>query len=342
MTVAFWSILGKALTITWFVAAMMILVEYINVQTEGRWRKALAGSRWSQYVVAAILGAIPGCLGAFVVVALYIHRSVTMGAVVACMIATSGDEAFVMLAMFPGRAVLLMLALAVVGILAGMVTDLVLGSSAQVRGCDSLEVHTAAVECRCFDPDSILEQLREPSPARGTLIVFTALFALALAAGAIGPPNWNWIRLTLLAVALFVLFVVTTVPEHFLELHLWRHVVLQHMPRIFLWTWAALFAIAALEYWTALDTLISTSHKMLLVTAATIGMVPESGPHLFFVTLYDRGVLPVSILVTNSIVQDGHGMLPLLSYSWRDFLKIKAINVLVGLVVGVILIALGR
>ena len=81
---------------------------------------------------------------------------------------------------------------------------------------------------------------------------------------------------------------------------------------------------------------------MLLVTAAAIGMVPESGPHLFFVTLYDRGVLPVSILVTNSIVQDGHGMLPLLAFSWRDFLKIKAINVLVGLVVGAVLIALGR
>ena len=114
------------------------------------------------------------------------------------------------------------------------------------------------------------------------------------------------------------------------------------MPRIFLWTWAALFAIAALERWTALDTLISTSHKMLLITAAAVGIVPESGPHLFFVTLYDRGVLPVSILVTNSIVQDGHGMLPLLSYSWRDFLKIKAINLLVDLVAGAILIALGR
>jgi hypothetical protein len=35
-------------------------------------------------------------------------------------------------------------------------------------------------------------------------------------------------------------------------------------------------------------------------------------------------------------VQDGHGMLPLLADSRRDFLKIKAINLFVGLVAGFI------
>jgi len=34
----------------------------------------------------------PGCIGAFAVVSLYMHRMVTPSAVVAAMIATSGDE----------------------------------------------------------------------------------------------------------------------------------------------------------------------------------------------------------------------------------------------------------
>ncbi len=36
------------------------------------------------------------------------------------------------------------------------------------------------------------------------------------------------------------------------------------------------------------------------------------------------------------IVQDGHGLLPLLAESRREFFKIKGINLLVGFLVGLI------
>ena len=36
--------------------------------------------------------------------------------------------------------------------------------------------------------------------------------------------RWNWVRVTLLLVGAFGLFVVSTVPDHFLGEHLWRHV----------------------------------------------------------------------------------------------------------------------
>jgi hypothetical protein len=258
------------------------------------------------------------------------------------MIATSGDEAFVMLALFPGKALLLFSALAVLGTLTGITTDLVLSRPAADQACDSLEVHPDAERCRCFDPATVLQQLRQPSATRGLLLATSVLFALALTAGAIGPPDWGWVRSTLLVVALFALFVVATVPEHFLEQHLWRHVVLKHIPRVFSWTFVAMLAIALLDHWTALDGLIRDRTELFLLSAAVLGIVPESGPHLLFVTLFDRGVLPMSILVTSSIVQDGHGMLPLLAHSWRDFLKVKAINVAAGLAVGALLAFLGR
>ena len=52
-------------------------------------------------MLGAFLGVIPGCLGAFAAVSLYSHRNLSFGALVAAMIATSGDEAFVMFSMFP-------------------------------------------------------------------------------------------------------------------------------------------------------------------------------------------------------------------------------------------------
>jgi hypothetical protein len=94
-------VLEETLMITGFVGLMMLVIEYVNVLTQGRWQKRIDRNRLTQYSVAVILGAVPGCLGAFAVVAMYSHRLLSPGALVAAMIATSGDEAFVMLTPFP-------------------------------------------------------------------------------------------------------------------------------------------------------------------------------------------------------------------------------------------------
>ena len=88
--------------ITSFVFVMMLIIECVNVRTKGDWQYAVRRSRWLQYLLAGILGATPGCLGAFRVVALYSHNVVSFGALVATMIATSGDETYVMLSLFAG------------------------------------------------------------------------------------------------------------------------------------------------------------------------------------------------------------------------------------------------
>jgi len=335
------AILRHTLMISAFVAVMMILVEYVNVLTEGRWNSVLSGSRWKQYLIAALLGATPGCLGAFVVVALYVHRSVSLGAVVVCMIATSGDESFVMLALFPRTAALLTLGLAVTGVIAGAATDSISRAGRSPEACPDLLLHADREACQCFDPAMLLRQWSPPSVSRGVLSAGCALFVAALLTGIVGPAAWGWVRVTLLAVALFALFVVVTVPQHFIQEHLWRHVVRQHLPRILLWTFGALLVIALLDQLMDVERLIRNNPWVMLLVASVLGFIPESGPHLLFVTLYDHGTVPLSVLAASSIVQDGHGMLPLLAHSWVQFLQVKAINLAAGLVVASLMLALG-
>ena len=74
----------------------------------------------------------------------------------------------------------------------------------------------------------------------------------------------------------------------------------------------------------------------MLVIAVLIGIIPESGPHLLFLTLFINGTIPFSILIASSIVQDGHGALPLLAESRKSFIYMKGINVVVGFIVGFI------
>ena len=333
------AVLAQALKVTAFVAVMMIAVEYVNVLTRGAWARTLAASRSRQYLLAVLLGATPGCLGAFAVVALYSHRMVSFGALVAAMIATSGDESFVMLALFPGTALVLMAGIALVGGATGVATDRLLPATARGAG-HGFELHEED-ECQCFPGGLVLDQLREPSAARGSLAFATLVFLGVLASGTGLAPASPWIRGILLGLGALALFVVLTVPDHFLEEHLWRHIVLQHVPRIFAWTAGALLLTAMVMRLRPEATPSAATHWLVLAAASLLGLIPESGPHLLFVTLFEEGLVPLSTLVASSIVQDGHGTLPLLAYSRSDFLKLKAINLVVGLALGAALMALG-
>jgi hypothetical protein len=327
-----------SLMITGFVAAMMLLIEYLNVLSDGQWSQRLARGRFGQYVLASLLGAVPGCLGSFTVVALYSHGAVSFGAVVAAMFTTSGDEAFVMLALIPKAALALTAILFVLGILAGAAVDFVIGkrSSAWPR-CPALVVHPEE-KTRRLSPPQVLEQWKDCTAARGILTVALLLFAGAIAAGQIGPPAWNWIRVSLLAVSAASLFVVITVPDHFLDEHLWRHVARKHVPRIFLWTLAA---SGPIERLFKVGGGSAESKWLLLLMACAIGLIPESGPHLIFVTLYAQHAIPFGVLLGSSIVQDGHGMLPMLAHSRRAFFAVKAVNFILGLAAGAVSMSLG-
>ena len=341
MPAEWWGLVVDAAAITAFVAVMMMAVEYLNVSTRGAFERALRAAPIVQYVTAVALGAIPGCLGAFTVVALYTHRVVTLGAVVGTMIASTGDEAFVMLALFPRTAVALMLGLAVLGLAVAPVVDRLAGRSRLApASCRRLAVH--AEDHRSFALRHLRHTWAPPSSMRVLLLLALAGLAAWIVLGRSAVTEAApWLRAMLLLVVGLGAGIVATAPEHFLRRHLWRHVVVRHVPRIFPWTAGALLAIALLQHFTDLGALVRGNSWMLLLGAGLLGLIPESGPHLVFAALYATGQLPIGILVASSIVQDGHGMLPLLAQSRRDFLRVKAVNLVVGVGVGATLLERG-
>lgn len=329
--------LTHATMITGFVFVMMLVIEYLNVFTQGTWQQGLRGSSWKQYFLASLLGAIPGCLGAFAVVSLFSHRVISLGAVVAAMIATSGDESFVMLSMMPKTALLVFLILFLLGIAAGGVTDFLVGEKAVkwASASHELDLHDEEI-CLCFPRGHILEQWRHCTLPRGVLSLALFLFIFGLFSNQLGPREWNWIKVSLVLTSGMGLFIVSTVPDHFLKEHLWEHLVMAHVPRVFLWTIGALLFMHVLVDYFQLAAWMRENQLLLLIIACLVGLVPESGPHLVFLTLFIQGAIPFSVLIASSIVQDGHGMLPLLADSRMNFFRIKAINFSIGLLVGVL------
>ena len=98
----------ETLQVSLLVAVMMIAVDLINVFTKQKLEAFFKNARkYRQYILSSLIGTVPGCIGGFTNVSLYIHGLISFGALAGSMIAVSGDEAFVMLAMFPKDALIL-------------------------------------------------------------------------------------------------------------------------------------------------------------------------------------------------------------------------------------------
>ena len=344
------SIFKQALIISFFVFVMMLLVDFIDIATKGRISDLMHGGRWRQYTLASVLGSTPGCLGAFMNVTFYVHGMISFGAIVGGMIATSGDEAFVMLVEFPGTALLLFGLLFVCGLFFAGISDKVI-SALGIVPCESCrESHCEHCLSDLDDGEGLGEIFRlknmfknisSLSFTRFLLLMLIGSFLALFFAGILGGPDWNWKRITFVGLALCSLFIAMVSTDHYLHDHIWEHIIKKHLFRVFLWTFGALLFVHWGLSFGSLDGYIRDNMMWILLIGALIGIVPESGPHLVFVMMYAKGLIPFSVLFTTSFVQDGHGMLPLLSYSIKDAVLIKVLNLTFGIATGGILFALG-
>jgi hypothetical protein len=206
-------------------------------------------------------------------------------------------------------------------------------SFASLRESDNF-AHHKHPDCKCFESTKIIPQLLSISFVRTLLLIILISFIILLVAGSLGHESWDWHRITFLVVTGIGLFIVLTVPDEFLENHLWKHTIKIHVPKIFLWTLAAFVVIEVLLGQFHAEDWMSKNLWIILIVSLAIGIIPQSGPNIIFITLFAGGHIPFSILLANSVVQDGHGALPLLAESKRSFFLMKSINVIVGLIVG--------
>jgi len=328
---------------------------YLNVLTRGIWSKDLKAKTWKQIMLGALLGIIPGCLGAYTAVSLYVHNIIGVGALVSTMIATSGDEAFLMFSIIPETALFLHVAIFIIAIVSGFAVQAVFKNRlAPKLSAKHFHLHDTP-DCVCFEKKANVYQLVHIRPKRMFLLLFILAMTLLLIMGFshsevsidhfismnLSEGHPAWIRFTFLVVLIFSFFTVLTVNDHFLEKHLWGHLLRKHFLKIFLWSFGTLLVFHYLDQHFDLGQLVSENLWLVLIFAVLIGIIPESGPHFIFVIMFAGGTLPFSILLANSIVQDGHGSLPLIAEAPKSFMIIKMINIAVGLAVGAAGLLLG-
>ena len=396
-------ILQQTLIITTFVIGMMMVIEFINVRTGGLWSKKLQKSPWIQIIFAIVMGVIPGCLGTYTVVSLYVHRVVNFPALMAALITTTGDEAFFMFSLFPEKALLINLILITIAII--VATILQFSIKNKFIGLKDKEMSFPIHEHESCSHShhhhhSIKKNIKNISFVRALLITLSLGVLTLVLSGIIDgshhlsllmggaseesvmhsiesqqdnktislqdcgeehhhchihgqQPTANsqqsmanghhhhdhggeadWIRIILIILFVAILIIVIAAEEHFLEEHLWQHVIKVHLPKIFFWTFAVILCLTVLNNYVNIHNIIDSKPFIVLLIAILIGLIPQSGPHLIFLILFANGDLPLGIFLANCIVQDGHGALPLLAESRKAFIVSKGIKIAIALILG--------
>ena len=420
--------LRNSVLITGIVIIMMMMIESFNLESHSRFFNRVKGSSFRQVLLAALLGSIPGCIGGFATVSLYSRRLLSFGALTAMMIASAGDEAFVMLAMMPDKALWIFALLFVIAVFSGIAIDWIMksrnievchpdqstachhdqsahchhdqsahchpdqsahchperseGSGSEQRKTvtdSSLPLRMTAPQIKMTpqqigpttggkkDPmeekkeattggqeDAMAEKDGQDTERRSLTwqrLVLTgaiALFAIALAAGWMehdhavpetGQIHLNllsewWMNLIFAILCIVMVVIMCFRSDSFIKETLWHHVLQKHLPNIFAWTFGVLLAIGLLSEYIDLNTWVSDNPALMILLAVAIGIIPESGPHLIFVTLYASGLVPLPVLLASSISQDGHSSLPLLAEDKKSFAYAKLLNCLIALIVG--------
>ena len=320
------------LQVTVFVAATLAMVYMFENAFRFDLGRFMARAHYFQAPIASFLGALPGCGGAIIVVTQYTKGYVSFGSVVAVLIATMGDAAFLLIAREPLTGLLMMGLGFAVGSISGWLID-------WFHGIDFMR---AAVEPR---PSAKFNRQQELELDEGRswrfanslwvyLVVPGAILGLLVAMqletdnlfgplAAIEPTHWFG---ALAGVFCLIMWASSKRENGHIGQHDTDVAALTTTQRVikdtnFVTTWVVLgflvyelgvhFAGTGIEGWLAVWA------PFVPFVAILVGFIPGCGPQIVVTTLYLAGAIPLSAQLGNAIANDGDALFPALALAPR-------------------------
>lgn len=283
-----------------------------------------------QVPIASILGALPGCGGAIIVVTQFVRGRISFGSVVAVLIATMGDAAFLLLAQEPKTGVFVMAVSVIAAIISGYIVDKI-HSEDFLRPSYEESTRAAALEGNGLQPFSvnIIDALWLLLVVPGLLLGFMGAFQVEavpfipsshtedflLYFGAVG---------AVLSCAMWIYSAL--IREHKKgesygtahNIHMSSekdhlvHRVIQDTNFVTTWVVLAFFIFEMFVHMTGIDLseLFGKTIYLVLFIAIIIGFIPGCGPQVLVTALYLNNALPLSAQLGNAISNDGDALFP--------------------------------
>lgn len=358
------------LQVSVFVAGTLMLLLAVERWFAVDLRERIARAGVGQVPIATALGMLPGCGGAIVVVTQFVNGRIGFGALVAVLIATMGDAAFLLIAAAPEAAVVVFAVSGASAVLCGWAVE-------AIHGRDFLRHRRAEGDASAT---TVPKTGRPVAPAIDCLWValWAAGVPLALAIAFQQDPNawfgpWavyqpaTWIGFAgaMLAVTLWAggfgereavadetygessplsnLGHGRAAPVNATGLRAWVRCARADTNFVTVWVIAAflLFEFGVVFSGVDPETWFAVVGPLAPLVGVLVGFIPGCGPQILLTTLYLSGAMPMSALLANAISNDGDALFPALALTPRAAVLATAYSALPALAVGYAAFGLG-
>ncbi|EOG1964730.1 putative manganese transporter [Vibrio cholerae] len=307
-------------------------------------------SRNLQVVIAALLGALPGCGGAIVVTTQFVSGKVGFGALVAVLTATMGDAAFLLLASQPVTGLYVI----GIGVVTGCVTGLVINAlhrddfmrptltelSNKLRtSCCSA---TSAVSFKAINLQGLFwKYLLLPA----SLVAFASSFQIDInQVWSLPEMSIEWIG-ALLAVSSMLLWALTQEIEDYQSTVSEDDKIRTSHPMqkaaqdtnfVSAWVIIAFLAFELTLHFTGFEIGANWGNWGVWMPALgiMIGLLPGCGPQILVTSLYLSGALPFSAQLSNALSNDGDALFPAIALAPKAALMATLYSSIPAAIVG--------
>ncbi len=282
-----------------------------------------------EIVTACLMGGLPGCGGAIVVITQYVSGRMSFGAVVAVLTSTMGDAAFLLLATEPVTGLGIFTLCVFVGILSGLIVN-------QIHGYDFLRCSVHVKDKSKNKGKTILRELPKRLALQGILwkwliipgVIIGLMMAAQIDLSSVFGIDEVYIQLTgaSIALLLIVLWSLTREITNFESIvsedkktkksKAFQKVALDTN---FVTAWVVvaflLFEFSVVFGEIELNKLFTLFGSAAPFMGVVIGMIPGCGPQIITTSLYLSGAIPLSAQIGNAISNDGDALFPAIALS---------------------------
>ena len=271
-----------------------------------------------QIPIAGLLGAIPGCGGAIIVVTQYLQGNITFGCLVAVLTSTMGDAAFLILAKQPTNALLIFSICMIVGIITGFLVNYIVPNKRSSTNVTKMNLKLGEIQNKYH-----------LSLYKFWLVIFIPGFFL----GILSQFQINLVKILNFDIYYFLgysgallamfIWVINPFSDKAISLDTSRNIQSKGIDMTnFVTVWVIIgFLVFDLGiYFTGIDfkNLFDVMLPLTPLLAIFIGFVPGCGPQILTATLYLNGHIPFSAEIGNAISNDGDALFPAIAICPKD------------------------
>ena len=315
------SLIDAYLQVSVFVGFTLFLFLGLDSLTKYNIQNILERSKKFHVIIASLLGSLPGCGGAIIVVTQYIQGRLSFGALVAVLTATMGDAAFLLLSQKPYEGAQIFLIACLTGILSGYIIDLFykrkfIFSQKRLRiKFESIKSTWVSkfnkIWVIIFIPGFFLGLISALQIEVNSLFNFDSKIKLTELVGSVG---------VFLSIFMWALNPLSDFQCSTEKSRSFISRVVDTTNFVTTWVVLGFLFFELIIFFSNIDLLFFFNiwKPLIPLIAILFGFIPGCGPQIVVTSFYLNGYIPFSAEIGNAISNDGDALFPAIALAPRD------------------------